>query len=54
LESRAEDILASYAEQDFSYTDAVSFAVMQARGIQQAFTFDRRFAAVGFGMIPAL
>jgi predicted nucleic acid-binding protein len=52
LESRAEEILEKHADQDFSYTDAVSFAVMQERGIEEAFTFDRHFAAMGFRMPP--
>jgi predicted nucleic acid-binding protein len=54
LEAQAEAILASYADQDFSYTDAVSFAVMQVRSIAQALTFDRHFATLGFHMLPGL
>ena len=53
LESLAESILEKHTDQDFSYTDAVSFAVMQQRGIQQAFTFDSHFATLGFEMLPA-
>ena len=52
LESRAEAILEQHADQDFSFTDAVSFAVMQERGIEEAFTFDSHFATLGFRMIP--
>ena len=52
LEEVAESILHQYADQDLSYTDAVSFAVMRERGIQEAFTFDRHFAAAGFTMVP--
>ena len=52
LEAIAEGILESYADQDFSYTDAVSFAVMQEQGIKEAFSFDRHFATTGFAMIP--
>lgn len=52
LESIAEEILRNYGDQDFSFADAVSFAVMQARGITQAFTFDNHFAAIGFQMLP--
>ncbi|MBI2910917.1 MAG: PIN domain-containing protein, partial [Chloroflexi bacterium] len=43
LEAEAEAILARYADQDFSFTDAVSFAVMRQRGIAEAFAFDRHF-----------
>jgi hypothetical protein len=52
LESRAEDILEKYADQDFSYTDAVSFAVMQERDVEEAFTFDSHFVSLGFRMLP--
>ena len=50
--SLAEAILERHADQDFSFTDAVSFAVMQERGIEEAFTFDSHFATLGFRMIP--
>ena len=52
LESLAEELLRKYTDQDFSFADAVSFAVMQARGIQEAFTFDSHFATMGFQMLP--
>lgn len=52
LESIAEEILWKYGDQDFSFADAVSFAVMQARGIKQAFTFDSHFTTMGFQMLP--
>jgi len=53
LEARAiADWLEPYADQDFSLTDAVSFAVMRERRIDTALTFDRHFAAAGFRMIP--
>jgi hypothetical protein len=40
------------SDQDFSLTDAVSFVVMQERGIEQAFTFGNHFAILGFQIIP--
>jgi predicted nucleic acid-binding protein len=52
-EDRAMVILRRYADQDFSYADAVSFAVMQARNISHAFTFDKHFATAGFALMPA-
>jgi len=52
LEAEAEKLLRRYADQDFSLTDAVSFAVMQQRGITEAFGFDRHFAAAGFVVLP--
>ena len=54
LEQRAlEDWLIAFEDQDFSFADAVSFAVMQERGIRRAVTFDAHFAMAGFEIIPA-
>lgn len=53
LEEQAEDILRRYSDQDFSLTDAVSFAVMGQRSISEAFAFDRHFLAAGFTLLPA-
>ena len=41
-----------FADQHFSYTDAVSFAVMQAARCPIAFTFDRDFTVAGFHCVP--
>jgi len=49
LERVAErDWLARYADQDFSYTDAVSFSVMTERRIRDALSLDHHFAVAGF------
>jgi predicted nucleic acid-binding protein len=53
LEQSAERILRQYSEQRFSYIDAVSFAVMQARGLTVAFAFDQHFSTFGFVCVPA-
>jgi predicted nucleic acid-binding protein len=53
LEVDAESILARYADQDFSLADAVSFAVMRQRGIEEAFTFDSHFSTAGFAILSA-
>jgi predicted nucleic acid-binding protein len=37
-----------------SFTDATSFAVMETHGLEDAFTFDRDFARVGFTVHPGL
>jgi predicted nucleic acid-binding protein len=42
--------LARLADQAISYTDAVSFAVMQARRCGAALAFDRHFAIAGFAL----
>jgi len=52
LEETAESILGQYQDQDFSYTDAVSFAVMKQYGITEAFSFDKHFATACFTLIP--
>jgi predicted nucleic acid-binding protein len=52
LQSEAEAILGRYADQDFSLTDAVSFALMRRRGLRTAFAFDRHFATAGFACLP--
>ena len=53
LEEQAEDLLARYADQEFSLTDAVSFAVMHRRGIAEAFAFDHHFLTAGFTLLPS-
>lgn len=53
LERRAQrDFLERFTDQAFSFTDAVSFAVMTERGIRDALTLDRHFAIAGFAMLP--
>ena len=43
--------LAVYDDQDFSLTDAVSFAVMKSRRIERALTLDHHFATAGFEVL---
>lgn len=45
------DWLARFADQRFSMVDAVSFAIMAARGIRAALTLDRHFAIAGFDVV---
>jgi len=51
LEEKAEDILRKYQDQDFSLTDAVSFAVMRQYEITHVFSFDQHFITAGFTLI---
>jgi len=41
-----------YADQSVSFTDCVSFVLMQKRDIKRAFSFDRHFTIAGFGVEP--
>ncbi|MDQ2806346.1 MAG: PIN domain-containing protein [Chloroflexota bacterium] len=51
-ELQAEIMLRKYKDQPFSYVDAVSFAVMQQRGIHTAFSFDNHFRVARFQLAP--
>lgn len=51
-EAEAEKILIKYEDQDFSYTDTVSFAIMKRFNIKKAFCFDKHFKIAGFETIP--
>ena len=46
-EDRAREIIARYSDKDWSLCDAISFAVLDARRIRRAFTFDRHFLQYG-------
>lgn len=51
-ETEAIRLFEKYADQEVSFTDAVSFALMRRLGIKRAFTFDRHFRLAGFEVIP--
>ena len=52
IEKNAQEIIRRNKDQDFSYTDAVSFALMRQKNITQAFTFDQYFKSAGFDVRP--
>lgn len=52
-EERAWDIFTKYRDQDFSFVDCTSFAVMERMRIATAFTFDRHFSVMNLTMAPA-
>lgn len=54
LEDEAEVLLTRYADQNFTFVDAVSFAAMRSRGMTEAFAFDHHFQVAGFTVIPSL
>lgn len=49
---QAWSIFSRYDDWDLSYTDCVSFAVMEQMNIKTAFTFDSDFERYGFQMTP--
>ncbi|MBI4744084.1 MAG: PIN domain-containing protein [Actinobacteria bacterium] len=51
IEEKAFDILKKYVDQDFSFTDAVSFCLMKQRKIKKAFAFDNHFIVAGFSLV---
>ena len=44
----AWEIFRKYADQDFSFTDCTSFALMRKLRLKTAFTFDGHFSLMGF------
>jgi len=52
IEEKALDLFERYDDKNFSFTDCVSFVVMQDMGIQDAFTFDKHFVQIGLFRTP--
>lgn len=52
-EAAVREWLVRYTDQDFSMTDAVSFATMRDRAITEALALDRHFTTAGFTRVPA-
>jgi predicted nucleic acid-binding protein len=46
-EDRAHEIVARRSDKDWSLCDAISFAVLDVRGVRRAFSFDRHFLQYG-------
>lgn len=53
LEIAALDWLEDFSDQKFSFTDAVSFALMTSLKIKTGFSFDRHFSVAGFELLAA-
>jgi len=51
-EATAVLLFQKYAEHKVSFCDCISFALMQARNIETAFTFDKHFSLAGFRTCP--
>lgn len=41
-----------YKDKKFSFTDCLSFLIMEERGIFESLTFDHHFEQVGYKMYP--
>lgn len=52
IEDDAWQLLASHQDKQWSYVDAVSFALMEREGISTAFAFDEHFRQRGLAVIP--
>ena len=46
-EQRAKEILTRHTDKDWTLCDAISFAVLEARHVPSAFTFDHHFRQYG-------
>ena len=46
-EKKAREIILTYTDKSFSYTDATTFAVMERLGITKALAFDQHFQQYG-------
>jgi predicted nucleic acid-binding protein len=51
-EAAAVALFRKLADQELSFTDCISFALMGRHRITRAFTFDRHFEAAGFSIWP--
>lgn len=47
----ALDWIDRFADQDFTLTDAIGFAIMDRLGIRRAFAYDADFAVAGFDLL---
>jgi len=52
VEEKALDLFEKYDDKTFSFTDCISFVIMQDLGIQEAFTFDEHFVQMGLMRRP--
>lgn len=51
-ELRAIDFFEKYSDHRLSFTDCISFALMQRKKIKRVFTFDHHFQIFGFNKYP--
>ena len=53
-ELSAIELFGKYSDQSVSFTDCISFVMMDKLAIKSAFTFDHHFRVAGFEIEPAL
>lgn len=51
-ETRAREIIHQQRDKDYSYADAISFAVMERIHIRRAWAYDHHFAQFGWQLEP--
>ncbi len=51
-EYRAIDFFEKYSDHRLSFTDCISFVLMQSKKIKRVFTFDQYFQILGFNKYP--
>lgn len=51
-ELEARKIISKFSDQQFTFYDAINFAIMKRVGIFKAFTFDHHYSVFGFQKIP--
>ncbi len=52
-ELQAADLFSKFADQEASFTDCTSFALMRRHRLSRVFTFDRHFRDAGFEVLPS-
>jgi uncharacterized protein len=50
-EDAAKEIIVTHVDKRYSFTDALSFAMMRRLRIRSAFAFDRHFAQFGIDLV---
>ena len=50
-ETLARQLIYRYQDKRFSFTDAISFVIMERLGIRLAFSFDRNYSQYGFSQL---
>ncbi len=53
-ELKAIDLFEKYSDHRLSFTDCISFVLMQTKKIKRVFTFDHHFQFLGFQIFPKL